>query len=400
METEVSPMARISYWQKHMRIDMRFIYVIIASLLILSLAIPHTAAQDGGKKFYVYGSHSCGDCQRTLEVLESEFGSGAIVFYDLSDAKNTAYFDEIYSEAFPGKVERIPLIGVFNGTLRAIVSGYHDADFWRSALNTDNGTALYYLDEYTEKEENTEKIARYEGLFTQTIETEGKSDAFMLTGMIVLAALADSINPCAFAVLIAFLSLISYRKGGKEVLSCGMAFILAVFIVYTLMGLGLIGLFHSLPWLKLIVGFAGLVLGTVEILDSVRNRKESSMIPERLRERIGALIRTASNPWGAFLIGLAVSLFLLPCTSGPYFIAMSLISGSSDAGLGIFLLILYNLIFILPFLLITYAIYESKRTTIQTKRWKERYGKYMGLIAGLIIIVLSQYIILEYLGFF
>ncbi len=377
--------------------DMRSAYLLIASFLILSPFIPMVSqAESSGPMFYVYGSHSCGECERALYVLENEFGKDSIVFYDLSDPKNVRYFDEIYREVFPGKSERIPLVGVFNGTLRAIVSGYHDADFWRSALRISNGTMLRYLDEYTGMEENGSKIARYEGLFTQSIEIESNRDMIILTGMIVLAALADSINPCAFAVLIAFLTLISYRKGRKEVLRSGMAFILAVFIIYTLMGFGLIRLFSSVPWLKLLIGFAGLILGSVEMLDSVRNRRESSVLPERFRERIKRLIRGVSNPRGAFLIGIFVSIFLLPCTSGPYFIAMGLISGSSFI-LGTALLLLYNLIFVLPFLLITLMIWASRTDTMQMKRWREKYGKYMSFVAGLIIILLSQYIILEYL---
>ncbi len=369
---------------------------ILAILLLLFMLLPLShAAQDDDVRFYVYGSHSCSECERTLEVLESEFGRDSIVFYDLSDSRNIGYFNEIYREAFPGRIERIPLVGVYNGSLRAVVSGYHDADFWHEMLGTENGTALYYLDEYLGMERDMDRIERYDGLFMQSVEIESNADPYALIGMVVLAALADSINPCAFAVLIAFLTLISYRKGRREVLRAGIAFMLAVFVVYSLMGLGLIQLFSVAPWLKLLVGAAGMLFGTVEMLDSIKERKESSLLPERIKGRIKTLIRGISRPEGAFLMGIFVSIFLLPCTSGPYFIAMSLISGSSF-WFGMALLILYNLIFIFPFFLITVLIWSSRMDTVQMKRWRERYGTYMGLIAGAIIFFLGMYLIFEY----
>ena len=371
---------------------------ILAILLLLLMFLPLShAATDDGVRFYVYGSHSCSECERTLEVLESEFGRDSIVFYELSDSRNAKYFHEIYGEVFPGRIERIPLVGVFNGTLKAIVVGYHGSEFWHSALSMENGTALYYLDEYMGIESDGGKIERYSGLFTQSIGIEETVDPLMLTGMILVAALADSINPCAFAVLIAFLTLISHRKGRNEVLRSGLAFMLAVFIVYLMMGFGLIRLFTALPWLKLLVGMAGMVMGTAEVLDGVMKRRESSLFPESLKGRVKTLINGISSPEGAFLIGIFVSIFLLTCTSGPYFIAMSLISGSS-LWFGITLLILYNVVFVLPLMLITLLIWASRMDTIQMKRWRERYGRYMNILAGAIIIILSEYVIAEYLG--
>ena len=54
------------------------------------------------------------------------------------------------------------------------------------------------------------------------------------------AALADSINPCAFAVILLLLSSILIEtKDRKKALLAGFLFALAVFLSYLAMGLGL-----------------------------------------------------------------------------------------------------------------------------------------------------------------
>jgi len=49
------------------------------------------------------------------------------------------------------------------------------------------------------------------------------------------------------------------------------------------------------------------------------------------------IIQSAVSPMGAFVIGVLVSLFLLPCSSGPYFVVLGLLKSEnvSIAGLGI-----------------------------------------------------------------
>ena len=54
------------------------------------------------------------------------------------------------------------------------------------------------------------------------------------------AALADSINPCAFAILFVILgSILSQTGSYKKVLLTGLAFSLSIFMSYYLMGIGL-----------------------------------------------------------------------------------------------------------------------------------------------------------------
>jgi len=59
-------------------------------------------------------------------------------------------------------------------------------------------------------------------------------------GIMLPAAISDSINPCAFAVMLLLLTtILSKHKSRKKALLAGALFSFAVFITYLAMGLGL-----------------------------------------------------------------------------------------------------------------------------------------------------------------
>lgn len=77
-------------------------------------------------------------------------------------------------------------------------------------------------------------------------------------GIMLPAALSDSINPCAFAVMLLLLStILAKHKSRKKMIFAGVLFALAVFLSYLAMG---IGLFSALATatntfvIKLVVG--------------------------------------------------------------------------------------------------------------------------------------------------
>tara|TARA_Y100001960_G_C14463651_1_gene723325 strand:+ start:25 stop:306 length:282 start_codon:yes stop_codon:yes gene_type:complete len=71
-----------------------------------------------------------------------------------------------------------------------------------------------------------------------------KSDNFMdnigFLAFLIPAAAGDSINPCAFAVMIILLSsILKQHKSRKKVIIAGLMFILAIFLSYVAMGFAL-----------------------------------------------------------------------------------------------------------------------------------------------------------------
>ena len=102
-----------------------------------------------------------------------------------------------------------------------------------------------------------------------------------------------------------------------------------------------------------------------------------------------ALIRGVTSVPGAFLIGFVVSLFLLPCTSGPYIVILGLLSKTATRNVAFIYLLIYNFIFILPMLVITSLIYWGFTSVEQAEEWRQKRLQTLHLVAGIIILLLG-----------
>lgn len=236
---------------------------------------------------------------------------------------------------------------------------------------------------------------------TETTHTIGSGDIVepetMLKKLtlpaVISAAAVDAINPCAFAVLIILLATIATAKHRKKALFAGLAFSSAIFISYLLMGIGL----YSAIKISGLTRIFYMVVATLAILVGLFNLKDYLWygkwfimeVPRSWRPRMKALIRSVTSVPGAFLIGIIVSLFLLPCTSGPYIVILGLLAQAATRNHAFMLLVLYNLIFILPMLVITGAIYLGFTTTEKAEAWRTKRLKGLHLIAGIIILLLG-----------
>lgn len=221
---------------------------------------------------------------------------------------------------------------------------------------------------------------------------------------IITLALADAINPCAFAVLLMVLVsiLLANPEKRKTVLVGGLYFSLAVFVGYFLYGLIIIQLFKSFvnftsgiyPYLtNTLAGFA-ILLGILNIKDFIKYKPGgiATEMPLKFRPLAKLYIKRITSPRGAFYIGIFVTLFLLPCTIGPYIIAGGSLSALSFMQT-IPWLIIYNLIFVLPMIIITLIIYFGITEVEKLSNWKEKNIKYIHLITGLLLIGLGIAII-------
>ncbi|KKR76473.1 MAG: Cytochrome c biogenesis protein [Candidatus Levybacteria bacterium GW2011_GWA2_40_8] len=218
--------------------------------------------------------------------------------------------------------------------------------------------------------------------------------------LVIGASLVDSINPCAFAVLLILLSTMTIVKKDKTALKGGLAFSLAVFISYLLMGLGVYKVLStahfSLIIIKIIGGMA-ILLGLWNLKDFLSYDKflPPIEVPMSWRPKMKSLLRKTTSPTGAFFVGILISLFLLPCTSGPYIVILSMLSQRETFISALSYLILYNLIFILPMLLITFLVYKGlspeKAELVRVVNTKKLH-----LIAGILMILVGAYILLFY----
>ncbi len=215
---------------------------------------------------------------------------------------------------------------------------------------------------------------------------------------IVSLALVDAINPCALAVMtIVLMNLLLEDKVKKtKVLKGGLAFTFAVFILYLIYGMLLTFIFKPATGgefaaivFKVFGGFA-ILLGVFNVKDFFYYRPGgfATEMPLFMRPKMKAWVKKIRTPKGAFVIGLVVTLFLLPCTIGPYVIASARLSILSTSTV-VWWLLVYNLIFIIPMIGVTLAIFLGVTTVEKVGGWKEKNIKYLHLVEGTILTVLG-----------
>ena len=218
--------------------------------------------------------------------------------------------------------------------------------------------------------------------------------------VVISAALVDAINPCAFAVLIVLLSAVLARGVKKTALLAGLAFTAAVYISYFLMGVGFIKVLSFADrWaliIRWVIAALALAIGLFNLKDFFWYGKVFIMeVPLSWRPKMKSIINNVTSIPGAFIVGFMVSLFLLPCTSGPYIVILGLLSERATRASAIGWLLLYNFIFVLPMLIITGIVYSGLTSTEKLEALRQKRLRLLHLIAGLIMIALGVAVIIS-----
>jgi len=214
--------------------------------------------------------------------------------------------------------------------------------------------------------------------------------------LILGAGLIDGINPCAFAVLIFMMSYLTrVVKSKRRVVATGSAYVITVYLTYFFVGLGLLSVVQN-PMISdtiyLIAGFIALITGILNIKDFFYYGQGFTLrMPKSQKGRVIRWARKGSVP-SAIVLGFMVSLFELPCTGAVYFAILAMLSQGSTFITAINYLLLYNLMFVLPLIIMFGAIlfgYSIKKA----KEFKEEYKDYMKLLSGLLLLGLGVWML-------
>ena len=217
-----------------------------------------------------------------------------------------------------------------------------------------------------------------------------------LLPLISVAALIDSINPCAFSVLIVTIAfLLSIGKLRSSVLAIGGAYILGIFLVYLVIGLGLLQTLHifDTPHFMAKVGASLLiVLGLINITKEFFPAFPVRLaIPHAAHRKIAVLMEKASVPT-AVVLGALVGLCEFPCTGGPYLMVLGLLHDHATYYTGAAYLTLYNLIFVLPLVLIL-LIASDQNLLAKVQGWQQGERRVMRWGGGLAMVALGAVIL-------
>lgn len=209
---------------------------------------------------------------------------------------------------------------------------------------------------------------------------------------LVLAGL-DSFNPCAFFVLLFLLSLLIHAGSRGRMLAIGGLFITISGLVYFLSMAAWLNLFFligSLAWVTLAAGLLAMTIGVLNVKDFfLLQRGPSLSIPNsakpKLFERMRIVISAGSLPamlMATATLAVIANLYELLCTAGfPMVYTRVLTLSQLPASAHYLYLALYNLIYVLPLLVIMLLFVF----TLGSRKLQAREGLILKLLSGLMM---------------
>ncbi len=252
-----------------------------------------------------------------------------------------------------------------------------------------------YADEMQSEVEEAIRLCLAQGCISPLTRVSGvTAHARPLTfSAVLLGAAVDAINPCAFAVLIILITAVLGAGGRRQALYAGLAFSLSIFVSYYLMGIGLYSAVEAAGISRAIyiaVAMLAVLIGLFNLKDYLWYGKWFVMeVPLSWRPTLKKTIRRVTSVPGAFFTGLVVSLFLLPCTSGPYIVILGLLAQTETRLSAMLWLVLYNIVFVIPMITITAAVYLGLTTAEKAEAWRTGHLQALHLIAGTVILLLG-----------
>ena len=228
---------------------------------------------------------------------------------------------------------------------------------------------------------------------------------------VVLAGLVDGLNPCAFATLIFFVSYLTLSgRKGREIIFVGLSFTIGVFLAYLLIGLGFYKVLDLLGnilniiarWVYGLTAVLCIALAVFSFRDISKAREGrledmALKLPDGLRKRINAVIRkgrsTNRHISTAFFSGMVISLLELACTGQVYLPTIIFVSSMPELRLrAIFYLVIYNLLFILP-LVVVFVLAYFGTTSKQLTRFLQKHAAAVKIGLGIIFFALGIWLL-------
>lgn len=238
----------------------------------------------------------------------------------------------------------------------------------------------------------------------------GRASSGITTNAIALGAvlgvgLADGINPCAIGMLVFLLGyLIVFAKQPWRILNIGIIYIVTVFATYFIIGLlfyQILLTFSQTAQYALVSNLIHLVLGAILVVTGAINLKDffwpgrgfSLEIPKYIRPYLQGWVAKATI-LATVVLGALVTIFEMPCSLPLYVGTLDILSRSAlSRGATIGYLGIYNLMFILPLLIILIVVYSGKKITM-VREWEHRSKKWMKLLMGSMLLGFGIWLLL------
>ena len=364
--------------------------------------------------FYIYGDHECPHCRAMRDFLNKTYGSDHVFFCDLRSNKTCVdKLGKLYSLTHQEFMLYVPQTYiVYNCTVSALVIGEaEDKAFLESLFKTNTGNKIpvYMGEEHIanivvkDQREFLREYVNYNNvcfrnisktITTTTTPTNSSGievirnySLIQVLPSLIFLALIDSVNPCTITLYFSFLLTLLSAK--RKIIGPAILFLIVIFIGYYMIAFGFKLLSQYIPS-TILLGIA-IAVGLYNIIDAGRNYSKG--IKCTWCEKIGVFDKILKSPYIAALILSLISVtVLLPCTSGPLLVFITMIK-DYPLYLALPLLIIYNVIFISPLLVIFVASYMLGKQE-KIANYIMNHAQVIEFIAGILIILIAFYLLI------
>ena len=228
------------------------------------------------------------------------------------------------------------------------------------------------------------------------------------------AGLLDGVNPCAIAMLLLFVSLLGFTENKKSLILVSITYISALFFSYLLIGFGLLNLLTSftdqaeiintvINWfIFVLVSF----LFLLNIYDFVVTRNEDyakvkNQLPKWVQKYNKVIVKKFTNAINnkenkkglisilvlTFVLGVTLSITELVCTGQIYVTIVNEIK-YEDVGYSYFLLLSYNVMFVIPLIVIAVVSITGKGI-VSTSNFIREHLHIIKLLNALLFLIIA-----------
>lgn len=352
----------------------KIIWALFISLLICLLFVPVWGAEassgsfsedESGVVHYFY-SPLCASCQKVKPFIE-EFGRNnqdiLISYHDISGSQEDILLFEHFRTMHPE--ERIFVPVVFIGDQLLIGEDRIFSDLDATIRNMQEGES------------------------GKRPEISAPSEIIINPVILLLAALGEGLNPCGLLVLALLLVSLMTSDSKRTIIFVGSAYISAFFLIRVLSGFAIFSVIQ-LPGVARIflicAGVIAIIVGVWQIKDGLlKNQQALFSIPQSKKGAISKYLKKASIPAG-FIVGALTGLYGMACTVGIYISILGMIY--QDFSSGLFYLLAYNFVVILPLiailLLVIFGLSPEKLNS-----WRDERKSILRLIIGVIMLAMG-----------
>jgi len=386
-------------------------------ILFLILFIPINFVKADTIKVYLFYGSGCPHCADEEEFFDNyliDNDEVELVKYEVWDSSENRTLLSKVQDKLNNHSSGVPFLVIGDNVILGFTKGTTE-DIIKDTIKEELNNSKY--EDIVDKVVNNEKIGKVtepkEPVKPKKINTKfnvpilGKINAktVSLPLLALVLGLVDGFNPCSMWILIFLISMLIGLKNKRKLILFGSVFLITSGLFYFMLmftWLNVIANISVTLVFKYIIAAFALIAGGYNIFSYIKSLKKDdgcTVTNTKQRKTIMTKIKqfvTQQNVLlaliGIVILAVGVNFVELLCSAGlPVLFTEILALNKVTPGMGI----VYNLIYIIFFMLDDFIIFMIAVKTMNLKVISTKYNKYSHLIGGIIMLIIGILLIFK-----